>query len=204
MNFILLKVDNPKKLKSLSKNKINFFRKDEDVSIFHYNQMDNGLFHVVFNISDEYVVSTKKLGHQHNFTYSSLSNYFFKLETNYTILEYINNEYLDEVLNEIRKKTKSIISIVEINNGHFLDIYDNLKGKIKKLAYTNQDEEFVELENINQGTLQKISEENLIDSITFFFDNQYVSIKANGKISVDNSNQEYLVGFIERVLNALN
>lgn len=203
MNFILLKVDNPKKLKSLSKNKINFFRKDEEISIFHYNQMDNGLFHVVFNISDEYVVSTKKLGHQHNFTYSSLSNYFFDLDTNYTVLEYINNEYLDEILNEIKKKTKSLISIVEIKNDQLLEIYGEFKGKIKKLEYTNQDEELIELDNISQDTLQKISENNSLDSITFLFDNQFVTIKANGKISVDNSNQDYLVGFIERVLNAV-
>lgn len=204
MNFSLLKVDNPNKLKSLSKNKFNFFKKDEDVSLFHFNKLENELFHAVFNINDEFVVSTKKLGNQHNYVYSSLINFFFLLNNDYAFLEYINKEYQNEVLTEINSRSRSNVNIQKLNNEFLLKINQSLNGIIKKLYYSNDEEEYFELDYVNEDSLKEIAAHSTIESLTILFDQQYVSVSREGKISVDNSNQEYVVNFIKRLLDAIN
>jgi hypothetical protein len=203
MNFSLLKVENPNKLKSLSKNKINFFKKVEDVSLFHFNTIDNDLFHAVFNISDEYQVSTKKLGSQHNYIYSSLVNFFFLQQTNFAFLEYVNSEYQDEVLSEIRNRTKVHISEYELNNKQITLIIDKLEGNIKKVKYITEDEEFKDLDFISKEKLLSISQSNKIEEVTILLENQFITITNNGRISVDNSEEEFLVKFTKRILNAI-
>ncbi|SDM16990.1 hypothetical protein [Bacillus sp. OK048] len=204
MNFTLLKIENSSKLKSLSKNKINFFKKDEEISLFHFNKLDNDLFHAVFNISDEYLVSTKKLGNQHNFIYSSLINFFFFLDNNFAIIEFINNEYQNDVLTDIKTRTKTSINIHKLDNELLLKIFHSLGGTIKKLYYSNDEDEYFELDYVKEDLLNKIANNNTIDSFTVLFEGQYASVSSQGRISVDNSNQEYLVNFIKRLLNAIN
>src|SRR5690625_2782259 len=101
MKFSLLEVEQPKKLNLLSKNRINFFVKKEDVSLFHFNELDNNFIHVVFNISDEYQVGTKKLGSQINYSYSSLINFFYIPNNRYVLFVYIIINYLNEYFNNI-------------------------------------------------------------------------------------------------------
>lgn len=203
MNFILFEVDNPKKLKSLSKNKISFFKKDDDVSLFHFNKMENELFHVVFNISDEYMVSTKKLGNQHHFSYSSLTNFFFDVNSHTTLIEYINKEYLEEVLREIEKRTKSSIRVKNVTNEHFLILQKEFLGKIKKIEYTNSDEEFLEVENVGNNFIEENINKITIEKMVVFYENQYLSVNSNGKISIDNSDQEYVIKFVKRLINEI-
>ncbi|WP_079525498.1 hypothetical protein [Solibacillus isronensis] len=204
MNFSLLKVDNPNKLKSLSRNKINFFKKQEDVSLFHFNKIDNDLYHAVFNISDEYQVSTKKLGNQHNYIYSSLINFFFLPENKYAFMEYINKEYLEEVLTDVNKRTKASLSKIEINNSLFKLIYNDLNGTIKKLKYTNEEDEFFDLDFVTNEKFLGIINSNIIEELTVLVENQFITINKNGRVSVDNSEEQFLVTFTKRILNAIN
>ncbi|MDQ0268672.1 hypothetical protein [Cytobacillus purgationiresistens] len=203
MNFILFEIDNPKKLKSLSKSKISFFKKDEDISLFHFNKMDDGLFHVVFNISDEYMVSTKKLGSQHHFSYSSLTNFFFDANSQTALIEYINKEYLDEVTKEIEKRTKSLIRKKNITNEQFLIIQHEFSGKIKKIEFTNSEEEYFELENVSNNFIKDNLNDITIDKIVILHENQYLSVSNDGKVSVDNSDQEYVIDFVKRFINEI-
>lgn len=205
MNFSLLKVDNPNKLKSLSKNKINFFKKVEveDVSLFHFNKIDNDFYHAVFNISDEYQVSTKKLGSQHNYMYSSLINFFFVKNSKYTFLEFINSEYEKEVLLEIKNRAKVEINKYELNNEDILSILNKLNGDIKKLKYITRDEEYKDLDFVSKNDFFKISQFEVIEEVTILLENQFITITNRGKISVDNSNEEFLIKFTKRILNAM-
>ena len=137
MNFSFLEVESPKKLKKLSKRKISFLnKKDEDVSVFHYNAVDEEIIHVVFNINDEYQVSTLKLGNQYNFSYSSLLNFFFIPNRNYAFLEYINQEFEEMVIKEINNRCGTSIDSSKFINKNFWEIYVGLNGTIKKLNYT--------------------------------------------------------------------
>lgn len=203
MNFSLLKVDKPLKLKSLSKAKVNFFKREEEISIFHFNKFDSDLFHVVFNINDEYQIGTKKLGNQHNLVYSSLINFFFLLNSNYAFLEYLNKEYQEEILNEVQTRTKASVGVLTLDNELLMKIYRSLDGTIKKLQYTSPDEEYFNLEYVNDEQLNKIFNENTIDSYTVLIEGQFISISKEGRISVDNSDEDFVINFTKRLLNAI-
>lgn len=203
MNFSLLKVEHPNKLKSLSRNKINFFKKQEDVSLFHFNKIDDDLYHAVFNVSDEYQVSTRKLGNQYNYMYSSLVNFFFLPQNKYALMEYINKEYLEEVITDINKRTKASISKYEINNDFFKLIFLDLNGTIKKLKYINEDEEYFELDFISNEKFIELINSNIIEELTVLVENQFITVNKKGRVSVDNSDEQFLVHFTKRILNAI-
>ena len=203
MIFTLLRVENPHVLKSLSKNKISFFRKIEDVSLFHFNKIDNDLFHAVFNISDEYQVSTKKLGNQHNYMYSSLINFFFLSQCNFAFLEYVNVNYQEEVLSDLRNKTKAKINPYVLNNIQILNLVNKLNGSLKKIKYVTTDEEYRDLDFVTREKLFNIGQSNTIEEVSILLDGKFVTITANGRISVDNSEEEFLIEFTKRILNAI-
>ncbi|SDX63353.1 hypothetical protein [Salimicrobium album] len=203
MNFSLLKVDQPKKLKSLSKNKINFLKKEEEISLFHFNQFENGLFHVVFNISDEYQVSTLKLGTQYNFVYSSLVNFFFIINEQLVFIEYVNNEYQKEVLKEIERRTKVNLNSVEINNFSFKKIYECLGGNVKRINFSDEEEGLLSDGPIISNRFYEIEEGYKIDDITFLINDRFLKVTKNGKISVDNSDEQYLTEFVKKIINVL-
>lgn len=203
MKFSLVRVDNPNKLKSLSKNKTSFFKREEEISLFHFNMFDNGLFHAVFSISDEYQVSTKKLGSQHNFVYSSLVNFFFLNNHNYAFLEYVNNEYQNEVVKEIDHRTKNNLETQLLDNSLMIKLYKELSGTIKKIRYSNDEGELFDLDFVNHEGLIKIGNQNTIDDFTVLVENQYISVSREGFISVDNSDELFLIGFTKRILDAI-
>lgn len=204
MNFSLLKVEHPKKLKSLSRSKINFFKKQEDVSLFHFNKIGDDLFHAVFNISDEYQVSTKKLGNQYNYMYSSLVNFFFLPQNKYALLELINKEFLEEVITDINKRTKAAINKHEVNNGSFGLIFHDLNGSIKKIKYTNEDDEYLESDFVSKEKFNDLINSSVIEELTILVENQFITVNKNGRVSVDNSDEQFLVNFTKRILNAIN
>ena len=203
MKFSLLKVDNPQKLKSLSRNKINFFKKEEEITLFHFNMFDNDLYHAVFSINDEYQVSTKKLGNQHNFVYASLVNFFFLLNKEFAFLEFVNNEYQDEIINEIERKTKISVKQQPLDNVSFLKLVGKLNGDIKKIHYSNDDGELFDLDYTSYEKFTQIADVNTIDDCTISVEDQFITISNNGLISVDNSDEKFLVGFTKRILYAI-
>lgn len=203
MNFSLLKVNNPNKLKHLSKNKINFFKKEEDISLFHFNKFDNELYHAVFNVQDEYKVSTKKLGEQHNYVYSSLVNFFFLSGSSYAFVEYINKEYQEEVLNELMRRTRTKIELLKVNNELIKILYKDLDGIIKKINYTNEDGELLELDYVTEEKFNEIVYKNIVDDFTILFEGQFIKVSKEGRISVNNSDENYLINFTKRLINAI-
>lgn len=203
MNFSLLKVEQPNRLKKISKNRISFLKKEEEVSLFHFNKLDNGLFHAVYNLRDEYKVGTKKLGIQHNYMYSSLINFFFLPNGQYAFIEYINHEYQEEVVAEIERKSNTTIQLVNINNEMFNHIYTELQGSIKRLNYSNEDGELLDSDYVTEEKFYQILKEYTIDDLTVLFENQFVTIKSNGRISVNNSDENYVYNFTKRILNAM-
>ncbi|MCY9399118.1 hypothetical protein MOF38_04860, partial [Bacillus haynesii] len=106
-------------LKSLRKNKINFFNKEDEISLFHINQIEKNIFHVVFKINDVYQLGTKRMGNQHNFTYTSLINCFFFLDNNYLLIENVTSEYEADIVKYIEQKTGTEVRKTKISNNQF-------------------------------------------------------------------------------------
>lgn len=203
MNFSLLRVEHPKKLKRISKSKINLLKKDEEISLFHFNELYNGLFHAVYYLQDEYKIGTKKLGVQHNYAYSSLINFFFSPESPYAFIEYVNNEYQKESIREIEKKANTTMQVLDINNNLFNRFYKELQGTVKKINYSNDDGELLDLDFVSDDKFNQILKDNIIDGITILFDNKFVTITNEGRISVNNSEENYVYNFIKRILDAM-
>lgn len=204
MNFSVLKVDNSPKLKILGKNRINFFNKKDDISLFHFNQLDKNMFHVVFNINDIFQTGTKRTGNQHNFSYSSLVNCFFFLDNNYLLIENITAEYVDDVIRHIEQKTKTNIDKTRISNKQFSSIKDALEGIIKQLEYVNEDGDDIYLDFVSNDLFSNIIENYKVEKITILAEIEYVSIYKKGKISVNNSDDQYLIRFTRAIINAIN
>src|SRR5699024_4123464 len=203
VKFSLIKVDNSKKLKALSRNKVNFLKKEEDASLFHFNKFDNDLFHAVFNVNDEYQIGTKKLGKQYNYAYSSLINFFFLLSNNYALIEHLNEKYKNEVLDYINNKTDAKLKAAYIDNSIIINLYRSLSGTVKKIEYTNNDDELFDKDFVSDGEFYEIANAYTIDRLTLLVDKQFLSITKKGKITIDNSDEGFLIKFTKRILDAI-
>lgn len=203
MNFTLFKVNNPKRLKKLNESKISFFKKHEGIELFHFNKMDLDMCHLVYQIKDEYQVGTKRVGNQINLPFTQFINCFFFSNNEYLLIEEVLKEYQDDVLKHIQKKVNVMIENKEINNIQFLNIQSKLQGFIKKVEYINEDEEDIYLDSISTEKLKEISSENILDRLTLSIENQYVSIYRNGRISVDNSDEQFLIKFTKDIIDAI-
>lgn len=203
MKFSLLKIDDTSKLKKLSKNKRSFFYKEEDVTLFHYNVLENGLYHAVFNVNDEYQVGTKKLGKQYNLSYSSLVNFFFLEKNKYAFIEHTNDQFRNEVISYIENRTKSNIKLFELDNKIIMKIFNTFDGTVKKIEYTNEYEELLDKDFVNTKELNDIANSYEIDRITFLVENQYLSLTKSGNVIVDNSDENFLINFTKRILSTI-
>ncbi|MGD6834272.1 hypothetical protein ACQCT5_19010 [Sutcliffiella halmapala] len=202
MNFTLFEVDNPKRLKKLSVNKVNFFKKHEDIELFHFNEIEKDMFHIVYHIKDEYLVGTKRVGNQMNLPFTQFINCFFFLESNFFLLEEVLEEYQKDLAEHIEQKANVSIQRVAIDNSQFLSVYTSLTGFIKKLEYKNEEEDFY-LDSVSEEIFKNIVNEYTLDRLTMSVDGQFVSIYSNGRISVDNSDEIYLIKFTRKVINAI-
>ncbi|RYI26644.1 hypothetical protein EVU96_19970 [Bacillus infantis] len=203
MNFTLFEVDNPKRLKKLSVNKVNFFKKHEDIELFHFNEIEQEMFHIVYHIKDEYLVGTKRVGNQMNLPFTQFINCFFFLESNHFLVEEVLEEYQKDVTLHIQQKANVTIQRKDIINDHFLSIYTSLSGFIKKLEYIDEDENDFNLDSVGNEKFRKIINQYKVDRLTMSVDEQFVSIYSKGRISVDNSDENYLIKFTRKIINAI-
>src|SRR5699024_5220650 len=144
------------------------------------------LIHVVLHISDEYQIGTKKLGEQFNYPYSSLINMFFILNVNYALIEHINDKYSDDSLKYINHITRTKVNKFTISNRIIIKLYDLFRGEIKKLEYTNEDDELFDLDFVAEDDFYNIANESTVDRLTMLVNNRYISINSKGEITVDN------------------
>ncbi|MGE6895621.1 hypothetical protein [Priestia flexa] len=203
MNFTLFEVDNPKRLKKLSVNKVNFFKKHEDIELFHFNEIEKEMFHIVYRIKDEYQVGTKRVGNQMNLPFTQFINCFFFLESNYFLVEEVLEEYQKDVTLHIQQKANVTIQRKAIINDNFLSVYTSLSGFIKKLEYIDEDENDFYLDSVSNEEFRKIINQYKVDRLTMSVDEQFVSIYSKGRISVDNSDENYLIKFTRKIINAI-
>lgn len=205
MNFTLYKVNDSRSLKGLGINKISFFKKQEDIEIFHFNEIEKDMFHIVYHIKDEYQVGTRRVGNQMNLPFTQFINCFFFLQNEYFLLEEVLKQYQKDVLTHIEKKAHVSIQPFILNNNHFLNLYTSLGGFIKKLEYIDEDEDDVYFNSVTrEAFVNIINSGNTIDRMTLSVEDQFVSIYQSGKVAVDNSDEKFLIKFTKEIVNALN
>lgn len=202
MNFSLFKIDKPKRLKKLDSSKVSFFKQHEDVELFHFNEIELNMFHIVYHLKDEYLVGTKRAGKQINLPFTQFINCFFFLDSNYFLMEEVLKEYQNDVIDHIKKKTGVSIDNQQLTNGQFLAIQTELDGFIKKVEYKDEENDYY-LDSISSQKLQELSDEYTLDRLTILIEDQFLSIYQSGKISVDNSDEAYLIKFTRNIVHAI-
>ncbi|KML27769.1 hypothetical protein [Priestia aryabhattai] len=203
MNFCLYEISDINKLNKLIKQKPNFFAKKHDVEIFHINELKQGFHHLVFHVADEYHFGTKHVGQQVNVPFSQYVNCFVSLKSSYILIEFIHEHYSKEIITLIEQKTKAKIVKREITKTMMLHVANTVNGYVKTLEYTNLDDEE---EEITSFTLEKFNSMQDIKDIYYLLlsvEDKFVSLNRKGIISVNNSEEDYLIKFTEVVINAL-
>ncbi|WP_454844391.1 hypothetical protein [Priestia megaterium] len=203
MIFKIIKVDDQLQLGKLGKLKKSFFSlKKDDISLFHYQQVKENMYHVVFHSNDEYLLGTKKIGNQTSVPFSQYINFFFFSNSSYCLIESTDQVYFDEIKNYILQKTKSKVQEYSLEKEDFHNIVNRLGGFIKKMEYSDGEEDF-ERSFTSIDEFNKINDEYSIDYISLNNEEYFISIYKSGKVSVGNSDEEYLIDFAEVIVNEL-
>jgi hypothetical protein len=203
MNFNLFETNEISTLIKLTKKKSKFFSRKEDVDLFHVNKLNDTQTHIVFYISDEYQFGTKKSGDQISVPFDQYINLFIFSDSPYILIEAINNKYTELVVNYIEKYTKCEISKKYLNNNQIKKIQAELNGFVKELEYTLDDESFTEeIMNVDKFN-NTLSKDITIDYLLLNVEDELLSIADRNKISVNNSDEDYLIKFTGALINAI-
>lgn len=203
MRFKILKVNKSEKLLKLSKIKRSFLSKNEDLSLFHYFEVEKKLFHVVMHTNDEYLVGTKKNGNYMNVPFSQYINCFFLTTSEYFFVEDVGDAYINDITQYISKNTGAKFDSAILNNNQIESLVSFFSGSIKKVEYQDEDGEYVDYENISHSNFLFYNSQLDIDYINTLVDSHFVSIYKSGKISVDNNDENYIINFVKDVAHGL-
>lgn len=203
MRFNILQVNDQNKLKKLGGFKKSFFAKKDDINIFHYYEVENEMFHVVFRINDEHLLGTKKRGNYLNVPFTQYINCFFFLKSKLIVIEQIEEAYVYDIAQFIEEKTGSIISAFKFEKKHFQKMVNFFDGFIKKIEYYDEHEDDYEIDFADITQFNEINANYNIDYISLNVETQFISLYKSGRISVDNTSEEYLIKLIKDVVNEL-
>jgi len=200
MRFRIFDVDDQIKLKKLSKVKKSFFSKKEDLSLFHFYEVKKSMFHAVFHITDEYLVGTKKSGNYLNVPFSQYINCFFFSDTKLMLIEEMEDAYLKDITNYLNKKTGSIINNYTLTKESLKSLVLKFNGLIKKIEYQDDFGDDYESEFMTYEQFLEINGKYTIEYISLNVGEQFISLYKNGRVSVDTSDEEFLLKFAEEVI----
>lgn len=200
LNFTTVQVSNTKKIDSLFKKTL-FLKKmqSKDLSVIHSKVFNNDLNHVVFNVEDEYMLSTTKLGHKFNFPYSSWINTFYKHSSKLMFIENEAYEFDKVIISELEKYLDLSVTKNNFSNSLYFKVFEEFKGIIKKCEYINKDDEPISLDfTKTEKFYEIINKEYQIDFLTLNFEGKLISIYKSGKVTIDNNDENHLLDVIER------
>lgn len=195
MKFTLFSVDTNNDFRK-TKNLIKFLSNDE-ISVFHFTEIDDHLTHVVFNLKDEYLFGTKLSGNHMNMPVNQYINAFYDDISNLVFLELINEKYIDVILKFLEKEEIKISSY-QLTNKVIISVLEKLNGFIKKIElYDECEEEFVYESVKRDFILDQIKDENLIISyLLMLSDSNFISLTSTGVVSVNNNDINTLTKFV--------
>lgn len=203
MNFNLFQTNNIKKLTKLAKEKPKFLSKKDEVDLFHVNKLNEKQLHLVFYISDEYQFGTKKSGERLNVPFNQYVNTFIFFDSHYFLIESINDKYTELISNYIELQTSSKIIKSKLNNGEISKIASRLEGFIKELEYSDGEEDYTVESMPSEKLINLLSLDVNIDFLLLNVEDKLISISNYNKISVNNSDEDYLIKFTGEIVNAI-
>ncbi|HDR7432660.1 hypothetical protein [Bacillus albus] len=203
MKFNIFKVSDSKKLLKITKKRTSFLAKKTGINTFHANELNHNFHHIVFHIPDEYNVGSKTGGNYINFPFSQYVNSFVFLDGNYFLVELINEGYTKEVLDYINQKTGVSFDKINFDSNVINRLVSTLNGKIKQVEYVNEEGDDQVLEHVKQEQFLQIVNNYDVEYVLLNVDDRLISLHNRGILSVDNSDEDYLIKFTEVIMNAL-
>ncbi|WP_270619775.1 hypothetical protein [Paenibacillus macerans] len=172
------------------------FLSDDELSIFHYVDFNEYLTHVVFHLKDEYLFGTKKSGNQVHMPVNQYINAFFDKRSNLVFLELINEKYCDEVLKFLGVEGIKLHKYT-ITNNLIIGVLEKLKGFVKSVDVTDENDEEVSYESVKKETLQEIiDKECQINHILMLCGSYFVSMTNTGIVSINNNDLDTLTELV--------
>jgi hypothetical protein len=203
MIFKILQIDDQSRLKKLEKIKKSFFsKKKDDISLFHYQEVKKDMFHTIFHLNDEYLLGTKKIGNQTSVPFSQYINFFFFTNSCFCLIEDTDLVYLNEIKSYISNKTQAKVQEYTLSKDNFRNIVNRLGGFIKKIEYSNGEDDF-EKDFTSIDEFNVINDNYMIDYVSLNNNEYFISIYKSGKVSVSNSDEDYLMNFAEVIVDEL-
>ncbi|WP_339245703.1 hypothetical protein NST58_01045 [Paenibacillus sp. FSL R10-2796] len=173
---------------------------NDELTLFHFNDLNQKIAHAVFNIKDEYLFGTKLSGNHINVPMNQYINTFYNKSLRLLFIENINEKYSEEIakylrLNSIQNRT------VNFNNQSILNITSHYGGFIKKVDLDDElDEDHItyESKSVDSLRLELESNNNLtINYLLMLVKDHFISLSSKGQLSVNNSTLKFLTEFIE-------
>lgn len=204
LNFSTINVSDSKKISKLTKKNFLFgnHKINQHLSIIHNLKMENGLFHLVYHLKDEYNISSNAFGDQFKLPYSSLINLFYKKNSSLVFIEQINKSAVDIVKNELENKSNVTIYDNLIDKNLFEKIYLEFHSQILKFKYIDEEESSNKEEDFitSEVFFNFVNDENCtIKSYTLSIDGKLMTVYRDGLISINNDDEEYLIDIVERL-----
>lgn len=200
MNFISYKVDNSRKLKKMKKEKPSYFKRGEKASVFLYNEQSNGLVHLILKLNDEYLIRTKLFDKYTSIPFDHYINVFFNIKNSNVFIEESLSAYLQVAVEFLEDRNGVSIDRKILTNEVFVNLTNKFvkDSNITRLEYINKEEDIDrELEFVSEEEFKKINQKDIvIEFMTWRFSDFYASANINGKIKLDNSNDEFLVKWL--------
>ncbi len=203
MRFKIFKTKNAIHFKELSNIKRSFVSENEELSLFHYFEVEKDLFHVVMHINDEYLLGTKKSGNYMNVPFSQYINCFFLKNSKYFFIEDVGDAYIKDLIAYFTDKTGVTFESFIMTNHQIEKLISQFDAVIKKVEYQDEYEEYFDYENPSHDEFISYNNELQIDYISILCDSNFISIYKESKVSVDNSDQEYIINFVKEVAHGL-
>lgn len=201
MNFISYTVDNSKKLNKMKKSKPSFFRRGNKASVFLFNEKDNGIVHVILKLNDEYMIRTRLFEEYTSIPFDHYINVFYNSKNENMFIEESLTAYLDVAVDFLQTENDVSIERKQLSNEIFVELTDQFAGisNITRLEYYDDEiDEDRTLEFVSFSEFSQIAKKNIkIDFMNWRFKDFYASANRNGKIKLDNSNDDFLVKWLE-------
>lgn len=134
-------------------------------------------------------------------------NIFFSTKNSNLFIEESLSVYLKVAIEFLEKESNVDLSKKQINNKHFVSLTEKFKDKseITRLEYldyeTQEDKNYEFISNLD---FSEIIKRNIsIEFVNWRFKNFYASLNKNGKLKLDNSNDEFLIKWLEEFSNEM-
>lgn len=138
-----------------------------------------------------------------NVPFSQYINCFFLKNSKYFFIEDIGDAYIKDVIAYFTDKTGVILETFIISNHQIEKLVSQFDAAIKKVEYQDEDEEYFDYENPSQDEFNSYNKDLQIDYISILCNSNFISIYKEGKVSVDNSDEEYIINFVKDVAHGL-